>query len=135
MPSGAKSGFGTTLVADSNTMGEITTIDLPGIDDDVIEVTNHDSENGLKEYVAGLGDGGEVSGEVNFLPADYETWRGLRRAIKTFVITLPPAVTSNNIYTFSGILQQFDASAPHDDKMSASFSIKVTGDVAITSSP
>lgn len=46
---------GELVVANLNSIGEI------GIESDEIEVTDFDSANGFREFIAGLKDGGEVS--------------------------------------------------------------------------
>lgn len=111
------------------TVGEITDITPPAITKDVIETTNHSS--GVKSYLGGLVDFGECSITVNYDP-DGTAHTGVRDLAKTanddgdtqFVIEYSDAGSSTE--TFNGIVTGFTQETPIDDKLSATFTIKVT---------
>lgn len=122
------SGFGTTLKKGAAEIAELTSITGPSMEADTIDVSNHGSADGFRQYVAGMRDGGEVSIEGNFtneagqaaLVTDFAAGSS-----NQYVITFPttPEVT----WTFNAIVSAFESSAPYDDKLSFTATLKVTG--------
>ena len=51
-------------------IGEVEDISGPNLSSDDVEVTNHDSQGGYREYIAGLKDGGSISISGNFVGDD-----------------------------------------------------------------
>lgn len=121
--------FGSQLFLNGYAIGELTGLTGPSISGDVIDVSSHDSPDTFREFCAGVRDGGEVSLEFNVdlsdtngqvaFEADLESGTA-----RTFHIIYPSAAAE---FTFSGIPTGFEISAPYDDKLSASGSVKVTG--------
>jgi predicted secreted protein len=135
------SAFGTTLkIGDGaspevfSDIAEVTNISGPGMSMDTIDVTNHGSAGGWKEYAGGLLDGGEVKLELNFLPAD--TSQKLlattlaARTKKNFKLEFPD--TANTTWSFSAFVTNFEPSAPVDGKLGASVTLKITGQPALS---
>jgi predicted secreted protein len=135
MASGAVLGYQTLLKRGNGadpetftTIGEVLDITGPSSSMDTVEVTNQDSPNNYKEYIAGLLDGGEVSFDCNFtnvasqtnVIADHQN-----RTLRNFQMVLPLA--GNPTWSFTGYVTSFDNSQPVQDKITASFSIKITG--------
>ena len=124
------SAFGTSLSIDAGatTIANLTNIGGLNVSVDTIDVSDHDSADDYKEYVAGMLDGGEVSiaGNVstaaaaNILKTAMET-----RATSSCIITYPttPAIT----WTFTGLVTGLEMEAPHDGKIGFSGSIKASG--------
>ena len=120
------SGFGTVLTIAATPVAELTSISGPSVSLETIDVSSHDSTDEYREFVGGLLDGGEVSMDGNLTTAAagniiktaMET-----RTLKAIVITFPGAVT----WTFNAIVTGFETSAPYDDKLGFSASMKVTG--------
>ena len=115
------------------TVGELVDITPPAITKDVIETTAHDS-GGIKTYLGGLVDFGECSITVNYDPdgSQHAAARDLAKTVNdaadtSFTITYNDAGATTE--TFSGIVTGFTQETPIDDKMSATFTIKVTGSV------
>ena len=122
-------------------LGEITAITPPSISRDLIETTNHGS-SGIKTYLGGLVDYGEVSVTVNYDP-DGTDDVGLRTlatggvydsgsasenpANYEFKITYADAGAT--VETFNGIVTGFETSAPIDGQLTATITIKVSGSV------
>jgi len=83
-----------------------------------------------------------TSGQHTFTPADLMDWGSLEisfhfapstdppidGAAETVTITWPDATT----WAFSGFMTDYSASAPLNDKMTGSATVKVSGDVTIT---
>ena len=105
---------------------------------DTIETTDHDSAESFREFIAGLGDGGEISLDLNYLPADPTQGApggllGLLRsgALRDFRIVWPTGRT----ITLSGIVTGFDPTGAYDGKLEASATIKVSGAPVIEAAP
>ena len=129
-------GYGTKLQYETTPGGgtytdfaEVTEVNPPGFDDDTEDVTHMLSPSGMREFIPTLGDNGEISGEMNFLSTEYATIMSLRRTKRNYRVILPNAGATTA--TFAGILTSYEPSAPVDGKMTASFTIKVSGVVTI----
>jgi len=67
--------IGTTLeftdaASPSGVVAELTSIGGISMSRDTIDVTSYDSEDGIREFISGLADAGEVALEGNFIAAD-----------------------------------------------------------------
>ncbi|MGE5553295.1 MAG: phage tail tube protein [Betaproteobacteria bacterium] len=127
-----KIGDGATPTENFTTIAEVTNISGPGFALETAEATSHSSPGGWREYIATLLDAGEVTFDINFLPTDpthgYST--GLLRDMvnrtkRNFKLVFPDA--SNTTWTFAAFVTGFEPSEPIDDKLSASVTLKITG--------
>jgi predicted secreted protein len=114
------------------TIAEVKSISGPSLSRDTIDVTTHSSTGGVREFINGLADGGEVSFDVNFVPGAathnnttgmLSLWASGRRANFKIIFPTSPAVT----WSFNGVLTAFEMSAPTDEVLGASVTIKVAG--------
>lgn len=127
--------FGVVLEREETVGGEdylpianLTTLSGPGISREAIEVTAHNSPDQWDEYVPGIKRSGEVSCDANWDPAEHDgilegdfsvrTARGYR------IVWPDPLETT---WTFKAFLTGYEPDAPHDDKLSASLTFKLTG--------
>jgi hypothetical protein len=86
----ARLGYGTKLLmgdgGSPETFAEIAEVgDFEDSDSvELVEVTNHQSPGGRKEYIGDLIDGDEISFECNYIPthATHDTITGLRAKLK-----------------------------------------------------
>ncbi len=104
-----------------------TGITPPGMSRDTIDVTTHGSPDAWKEYLGTLKDGGEVSVDVNYDPAQHDQFTADfdDPAPRTYQIVFPdPASTT---WEFEAILTGFAPDAPYDDKLSANLTWQVSG--------
>lgn len=113
------------------TVAEITNISGPNIKLDLIDATHMESPNAFREYIPSLLDGGELQFDVNYLPSD-DNQSALRQAQldrvrKNFRIYWTDA--DGSIDRFAGYVTDFNPSAQIDDKLKATCSIKITGDI------
>lgn len=136
----AEQAYGITFSYSTNSgssytaLGELTDITPPSISKETIETTNHGS-SGIRSYIGGLVDFGEASITVNYDPdgTDHNAIRDLAKTANDtsgtnlFKITYSDAGASTEV--FAGIVTGFEQEAPMDDKLSATFTIKVTGSV------
>jgi len=131
MSTAAIAAFATLLKIGSTTVAEVTKIDFGGIKLDLVESTNHSSTGGWREYTPTLKDGGEVSFEINYVPtaATHKNASGGliylldNKTLQTFHVVFPDATD----WTLPGYVTDFKPSAPVDGKLSASVTIKVSG--------
>lgn len=109
------------------TIAEATNISGPELDRDTIETTSHDSPNRFREWVGGLVDGGEVTFEVNWDPSLHVTlvddFQDPLPRNYQILLPDPPGGT----WEFSGFITGMSHEYPHDDKMSAEFTFKISG--------
>lgn len=140
-PSGAMLGYGSKFeIATSGGspndlvgVGEVYNITPPSAVLDQIDVTHMESPNRRREFISGLIDGGECSFEMNFIPGspgDLELIEILTLPLgqsrrRTCRIRYPNGVTDN----FAGELTGYEPTVPTDDRMTATVTFKVTGDV------
>lgn len=125
---GAKVNWNTTDVA------EVISITGPGESTDSLDVSNMDSDNEFKEFIAGLHDGGEVSFEANFKSSDSTGQIALHTDMqagtsRTCQITLPDSL--GNI-SGTAICTRFEFSFPVDGPARISATIKYTGKPTLT---
>lgn len=139
MSSAATIGYGSKLKrGDGGTpetftaIAEVFSIEPPSQESDDVEVTNLDSPSRMKEYIAGMGEPGEVSFEMNFLPthATQDATTGLiadrvSGDVKNWQILFSDAASTTA--TFAGYVKSFQGSLAVSDRLTASCTIKVTG--------
>lgn len=135
-----RDGFGVQLLREITPgggtyepVGSMTNLSGPSISREEIDVTAHDSPDGWREFIFGLKDGGEVSADVNYDPVmhdplldDFES-----PDPRSYQVVFPdPAATT---WTFDAGLTGFEPEAPHDDKLAASLTWKVSGPPTLSS--
>jgi predicted secreted protein len=134
---GTKFYWDDTPGPDGDAIGEVTNVTGPSTSVDTIDVTSHDSA-GWREFVAGLGDFGELRFDINFHPAvaannqialftdmiDHQ-----ERYITIEIPADPNWETPTDEYYFwaPGYIVGFEMAAPFDDKLSASVTVKLSG--------
>ncbi len=140
MASNAFSGVGTVFKRSDmasapvlTAVAEINSISGPDKTRDTIDVTSLDSAGGYREFIASFRDAGTVALEMNFtrdgfeeLNADFEI-----ETLVDYQIILPDA--GNTTLDFSGLVVDMGMAIPLDDKVTATVSIKISGQVLLTS--
>lgn len=113
-------------------IAEVRSIRGPTGRRELVDVTNHESQGGYREFINGLNDAGEITFDINYLPfdgthdastgllADFDS--GIRRA---FNLVFPDSGATT--WSFNGLVLGFEVSAAIDDALIASVTIKVTG--------
>jgi hypothetical protein len=140
-------GKGTTLSYDTATLlatgfgaaswtavAEITEVSPPGKTVGEEETTHMEST--IKEYIPQLPDGGEVSGSLHFLPANYSALMALvgQQPHHAWQITTDDADGDvDGTYQFLGFLKSFEPQGlTVEGHRTASFSIRVSSPTTIT---
>jgi len=135
------SGFGTLIKIGNaastevfTAIAEVKSISGPNLAREMLEATHMESPSGYREYLPSFKDAGEVSLEVNFLPGDTgqkalvtDYNNGTRR---NFKIVWPN--TAGTTWSFSAYITGFQPSAAVGDMLSASVTLKVTGNVTLS---
>ena len=133
--------FGTSLARDNGStfdaIASITSVSGPGISRDTVDVTAHDSADRYREFIGGLVDGGEVSADINWDP------KGVLGAGNATTILMGDLEDPNPVsyeiafpdgskFAAALLITGFEPDAPHDDKLTASLSFKVSGKPTFT---
>lgn len=113
-------------------VAQVTNISGPGISVDTYDVTSHDSTGKWREFVSGLKDGGEISLDLNFDPAG-ATQKAAAGGLlfdmtagtsTSYALVFSDSATTS--WTFSAFVTAFEPAAPHDGKLSATCTLKIT---------
>jgi TP901-1 family phage major tail protein len=103
----------------------------PTFSSETVDVTTHDSTGGLREIVPSLRDGGEVSLDLVFDPQDVghikltTDWKNA--VLEDYQIVLVDAGTTT--WSFQAYVTSFDMDNPVDDALTASVTLKISGDI------
>lgn len=131
----ARIGHGTTIgyaeigtpEGPYTTLGEVTNVTPPPISRDLIDATHMESEEGWREYIPGLKDGGEMSLDLNFVPGsatdDFMVAEQAVETVRPWEITFP----NGAIWRFTAFCSGYEPAVPVDDKMTATATFKVSG--------
>ena len=126
----ARKAFGTKLKRGEEYVARLTNLTPPELSRDDIDVTDHDSPDGFREFVPGLKQAGEVALEGNLIPTD-DTQTGLLAAVdidepEPWTIEFP---TIPKLYvSFDGYVKSFKlGDTPVDGVLKFNATIKVTG--------
>jgi len=137
MASSAVSGVGTKFNRWSGSawvaLAEVNNITGPTMTRDFIDVTSLDSTGGYREFITGFRDAGTISCTMNFtrdsydlLKADFES-----ATAQNYQIVLPDVESTG--LDFEGLVTEIPLTIPTDDKITVDLTIKITGEVLISS--
>lgn len=128
-----KRGDGATPTEVFTTIAGVSNISGPSISREVLDVSAHDSANGYREFLGGIKDPGEVSCDINYDPDVHDVFVDDLDDVnpRNYKIQFPGGA----VWSFPAILTGFEVSAPFDDKLSATLTLKVTGKPVITPAP
>ena len=102
----------------------------PADSDDQVEATHMQSPNRRREYIPGLTDSGEASYEMNYVPGS-ATDKFLR-SIRGKLLVVRQTFANGVQIIFNGSRQGYETAIPNDDKMTATLTLKVSGDPYMT---
>ena len=133
----ARIGYGTVLEialasapTDFTYIRETYTATPPSDTDDQVDATHFQSPNRYREYIPGLTDAGEASFEMNYVPGSptdrfLTSIKGKRLIAR---LTFPNGVQIIFMASRGG----YEKDVPIDDKMTATLTLKVSGEPIIT---
>lgn len=126
--------YGSHFKRSGTTIAGVRNISGPGLSLDTEDVTSHDSTNAWEEHVGTILRTGEVTLDLVYDPnaATHKNSSGglladlVSRTAQTYSIVFAsnPTVT----WSFSAFVTGFEPSAPHDGALTASVTLKVTGE-------
>lgn len=112
------------------TIANVTNIGGPERTRETIDVTSHDSPGQWMEFIGGLKDGGEISLDINYDPAEstHDIDDDFDDVLpRNYRVVILPDTEDEHTWTISGIMTNVGDEFPYDDKMGRSITIKVTG--------
>ena len=118
-------GTGITIVfGTSGFSAEIVDVTPPGFSRDSVD-TSHQGTTGAHSHMpTDLYESGECSFDIHFEPG---TNPPIDAAAETITMTFPDSTT----WTFTGFMTAYEPSAPLEDKMTGSVTVKASGTVVI----
>lgn len=127
--SSVKSGFATIFNRSGSAIAEVVSIQGPGITRDAIDVTHLTSDDGVKEYIGGLVDGGTVTLMLNFLPGNSGQKSLFNDLFSGTHITyeIEWSGVGANAWEFDGLVTGVNPSAAKDKQAECSVTIQVSG--------
>lgn len=133
MASNAFAGVGTVFKRNGVALAEVNSISGPSKTRDTIDVTSLDSTGGYREFIGGFRDGGEVGLNMNFTMAGYNLLNTDFEAstLQTFTIVLSDAGATT--FDFSAFVSNLTMSVQPGDKVTAEVTLKISGQVTMTS--
>lgn len=139
MASNAFAGVGATFKRSAtgsalsySTIAEVNNIDGPNMSRDTIDVTSLDSTGGYREFIPGFRDGGEVNLEMNFTITGYDQMKDDFESSSHVHYQIVLADTGATTLEFIGYVTSLGMSTPTDDKVTSSVTIKISGQVTLT---
>ena len=126
-----KRGDGATPTEVFTAIANVTDITPPALERETLDVTSHGSPDAWREHIGGLKDGGEVEIEINYDPREHDALVAdlEDEDPRNYKVVWPKSLGE---WSFAAILTNFEPEAPHDDKLAASLTFKVSGKPTIT---
>lgn len=128
-----KLGFGAQFKYDAGggsytAIAKVTKIRAYTLKSDVVDISDHDSSGRYREKVTGMLECGSVGLDLNYDAdaATHQALEGFLGVAKSYRIVFPGA---GRTATFTGFLETLSPEVPHDNKMTCSASVVITGAV------
>jgi predicted secreted protein len=136
MTTNADIGYGTLFKVRTATgpdvytsIGEQTSVTPYGISVDSIDASHNESPDAWREFIAGLKDPGEASIEINYVPGGAA--EALLFSIFGTTQVCRTVFPSGAYVQYSAFVTGVEPEAPIDDKMVASVTFKLSGEVTV----
>jgi len=111
---------------------EVFNITGLGQTNNLVDVTNFDSDEGTMEYIGGLSDGQEVTVECNYVPGATQQ-AAMIAAVKTKVNRACRASyigsSPEERFTFVGVPLSWNVTPSTSERNTLSFTVKISGDI------
>lgn len=138
--SNAISGLGSTLEREDDAssgvydaIAEVNSIGGPGMTRDFIDVTSLDSSGGYREFISGFRDGGTLTFEMNFTIANYGQMKVDFDSDDSINYQLVLGDATATTLNFTAFVTDLPLNIVPDDKVTCSVTLKITGEVSLTS--
>lgn len=116
------------------TIAEVKSISGPTLSLETIDATHHQSPSGHREILPSFKNAGEVSFDVNYLPAVgthatlFSLWEN--RTKRKYKVIFPDSGTTD--WTFDAYVTNLGINAPMDDVLGASVTLMISGAINFT---
>lgn len=107
-------------------IANVTSIsDVPNISVESLDSTAHDTPDGFRTYLPGLGDAGEISITIRFTPTDHEQLYtdATTKVVGNWQMEWPDGTTLD----FSAFINALTTSAPHDGLQEGNVTFRTSG--------
>lgn len=123
-------GTGLAITFQSGILAEITSASWSGVTREQIE-SSHMGTTGGRTYIPGtLYDSGSLEVGLIFDNPDAAWDTAMAAAAETVTVTF----SNGNTWAASGSMQEFEWTAPLEDRMTATATIKLSGDITVAAS-
>lgn len=128
---GSGSKFGMKISSAFDMFAKVTSIKMPELSRDAIDVTDMDSPDEAREFIGGLINGGTATVTINYLPsASHQIATAFAAKQGEFRIIFPKGDFQMD---FAGVATNFAISdIVTDDRITATFSVQASGLPVIT---
>lgn len=112
---------------------EVLSVSGLGKSNNLVDVTNFDSDAGTMEYIAGLADGSEVTINCNYIH-DGTSQLALMADVDsqaTAAFTLAYSATTR-VYSFSAVCMAYNIAPSTSEQNQVEFTVKVSGEITAT---
>lgn len=124
-------GIGASVTFQSGLIAKITNLDLGEVTREAIQVLHSDLTGGIEFIPHDLYDPGELSCDVIF--NDTEGYHAaIEAAAETVTVTFPVTGSSARTHACTGFMTSYSNAVPMDDLITASVTIKFSGDITET---
>jgi len=115
------------------TIAEVNSISWGGMSRAIIDFTNLNSTGGYREFKGGFRDAGELTLNMNFTRDGYDQMKDDFESddLRYYQIVLPD--DGQTTFEFLGLVTAIPFDIPTDDKITVSVTIKVSGQVTMSS--
>jgi len=128
-------GYGSSISTSTGVIGQVESISFGGIETNDVDVTTLDSSDAYRDFVPGLIDPGDLTITITYdkILASHKALSNHlngRTVLDGWSVAFTGSTTDPD--TFSGYVNSLSREVPLDDKMTATFGVKVTGDPGLT---
>lgn len=128
----ADAGTGVTITFSSGFCAEIRNVDPPRMNRPALETTHSTTSGGKRTFIpSDLTDMGEASVDLLFNPSTDPPIDAVAETV-TITYPIPSGGMTAATWAFSGFMTDYSPSVPYDDIMTATATLKVSGDVTVT---
>lgn len=131
---GAGATIKVTVGSSTTTLSQVTSIGLPAVSVDDIDISTMDSVEKWRTKIPGMKDGGDLPVDCIFEKSNAIAVQALIGVLGTVVITINDSTvaTSKTTCTFPGYLKAMGGSIPFEDKVVQTMNFAVAGKPVIT---
>lgn len=124
---GTKVYFATVAIGPYTRIAEIPNVGGPNKTRSTIDVTDLDSEDGYREFIAGFRDSAEITFDMHFTDSGYTAMNDQFESDDLFYYKLVLPNDDQTIISFAGMVTNLGMNIPTDDKVTTPVTIKISG--------